>query len=72
MRQAHWRDASKPSFRKSLSGEQLQRPLGKSGNTLFLSVQVDIVTFPHSATKYRLYTPWLMAAKRQCEKPGNS
>ena len=38
-----------PHLENPFSGEQLQRPLGKSGNTLFLSVQVDIVTFPHSA-----------------------
>ena len=37
-----------------LSGEQLQRPLGQGGNPLFLSVQIDIVTFPHCAYQVAL------------------
>ena len=54
MRQAHWRDASRPQLENSLLGEQLQRPLGQRGNTLFLSVQIDIVAFPHGAHQVAL------------------
>ena len=38
-----------PQLENLLSGKQFQSPFGQGKNTLFLSVQIDIVAFPHGA-----------------------